>query len=380
MKTLASTLEQFRITNTGPVSGGRVLAVDVLRGFDMIWIIGFKKVVKGFDEAVNTPATNWLFAQLDHAEWYGFTFYDIIMPLFLFLVGLSMVFSMRKRLSIDRSNTELWKHIVIRFILLWFLGMVVQGKLLTYDIAQIKFFSNTLQAIASGYLIASLIILYLPVLYQIMAAAGLMLIYWGIFAWMPVPGFGAGSYAPDANIAIYFDKLIFGSFQDGTTYTWLISSLNFGATTMIGVFTGYLFQSGFKPTEKFWMLFSGGIGLIILSYLWMPWHPLIKHLWTGSFVLFSSGICMLMLAALYYVIDILNFKRWTLFFVVVGSNAIAAYVSASIFDYRLIAKVFVNGLEQYIGVWQPFVTALGGFTVLYCLLLYLYKQKIFIKI
>jgi hypothetical protein len=251
MNTLTGQLERFRVTASAPLSGGRVLAVDVLRGFDMIWIIGFKKVVKGFDEALNTPATNWLFAQLDHAEWYGFTFYDIIMPLFLFLVGISMVFSMRKRLSEDSSKISLWKHILIRFILLWILGMVVQGKLLTYDIDQIKLFSNTLQAIAAGYLIASVFILYLPVVMQIAATIGLMLVYWGIFSWVPVPGFGAGLYTPDGNIAIYLDKLILGPFQDGTTYTWILSSLNFGATTMLGVFTGYLFRSGMRPTDKF---------------------------------------------------------------------------------------------------------------------------------
>ena len=380
MNTLTAQLERFRVTASAPLSGGRVLAVDVLRGFDMIWIIGFKKVVKGLDEALNTPATNWLFAQLDHAEWYGFTFYDIIMPLFLFLVGISMVFSMRKRLSEDSSKISLWKHILIRFILLWILGMVVQGKLLTYDIDQIKLFSNTLQAIAAGYLIASVFILYLPVVMQIAATAGLMLVYWGIFSWVPVSGFGAGLYTPDGNIAIYLDKLILGPFQDGTTYTWILSSLNFGATTMLGVFTGYLFRSGMRPTDKFIALISAGTLLILLSYLWMPWHPLVKHLWTGSFVLFSGGICILMLAGLYFIIDILDVKRWTLFFVVVGSNAIAAYVSASIFDYRLIAKVFVNGLEQFTGAWQPFTVALGGFMVLYALLLYLYRQKIFIKI
>ena len=109
--------------------------------------------------------------------------------------------------------------------------------------------------------------------------------------------------------------------------------------------------------------------LILLAYIWMPWHPLIKHLWTGSFVLFSGGICLLMLAV----------SRAT-FFVVVGSNAIAAYVSASIFDYRLIAKVFVGGLEKYVGPWYPFLLALGGFMVLYVVLWRFYKHKIYIKL
>jgi predicted acyltransferase len=321
-----------------------------------------------------------MFSQLDHAEWYGFTFYDIIMPLFLYLVGISMVYSIRKRLSANPSKRVLWKHIAIRFAVLWVLGMVVQGKLLTYDVEQIKLYSNTLQAIAAGYLLASVIILYMPVAYQIGATLFLMLVYWGVFAWVPVSGVGAGLYAPDANIAIFIDNMVLGRFQDGTTYTWILSSLNFGATTMLGVFTGYLLQSQKKPLDKFYFLTAFGIILMLLSYAWMPWHPMVKHLWTGSFVLFSGGICVLMLASLYFVIDVLEYRKWTTFFVVVGSNAIAAYVSAGIFDYRLAAKVFVGGLEKYIGPWNPFVLASAGFAVLYLILNYMHRNKLFIKI
>ena len=152
-------LDHFGLDRQSVLSKDRILSVDALRGFDMIWIIGVKKVFKGLDDACNTPLTNWLFAQLDHAEWYGFTFYDIIMPLFLFLVGISMVYSTRKRLGAEPSKLALWKHIAVRFVLLWILGMVVQGKLLTYDVEQIKFYSNTLQAIAAGYLLASVLTL-----------------------------------------------------------------------------------------------------------------------------------------------------------------------------------------------------------------------------
>jgi predicted acyltransferase len=380
MKTLFQQLDFFNVNRQELVSKDRILSVDVLRGFDMIWIIGVKKIFKGLDEALGIPLTNWMFSQLDHAEWYGFTFYDIIMPLFLYLVGISMVYSMRKRLSADPSKKVMWRHIAIRFAVLWILGMVVQGKLLTYDFEQIKLYSNTLQAIAAGYLLASVVILYMPVMYQIGATLGLMLVYCGIFAWVPVPGVGVGLYTPDGNIAIYIDNLMLGKFQDGTTYTWILSSLNFGATTMLGVFTGYLLQSQRKPLGKFYYLTALGFILVLLSYAWMPWHPLVKHLWTGSFVLFSGGICLLMLALLYFVIDVLEYRKWTTFFVVVGSNAIAAYVSASIFDYRLIAKVFVSGLEKYVDPWYPFLLACAGFTVLYLILGYMHKNNIFIKI
>lgn len=363
-----------------PSKSDRVLSVDALRGFDMVWIIGGRKIIKGLNEAVDSPLTNWLSAQFEHAEWYGFTFYEIIMPLFLFLVGISMVYSTRKRLSGGTSKGKLWKHILLRIIILWILGMMVQGKLLTYDIEQIKIFSNTLQAIAVGYLIASLFILYLPIMYQFIGTLVLMLSFWIIMEWLHIPGVGSGFYTPEGNAAIFIDKLILGKFQDGTTYTWVLSGLNFGATTMLGVFTGYLLQSSKSPIKTFSeLLFLGSI-FMLLGLIWGYWHPIVKHLWTGSFVMYSGGLCILLLSIFYLLIDVLKLRRWSFFFVVIGSNAIAAYVSANIFDYRLIAKVFVGGLEKYFGTSYPFLLAFCGFIVLYLILNYLYKNKILIKI
>jgi predicted acyltransferase len=373
-------LDRFHVARPLGEVGSRVVSVDALRGFDMFWIIGGKKILQGLDEACGSPVTEWMASQLDHATWYGFTFYDVIMPLFMFLVGISMVYSVRRRLIVNPSRAVLWRHIAVRILWLWILGMMVQGKLLTYDIDQIKLYSNTLQAIAAGYLIASVIMMYLSVCYQVVVCAGLLLLTWGAFAWIPVPGFGTGSYTPDGNIAITIDRLLLGRFQDGTTYTWILSSLNFGVSTMLGVFTGYLLQSSATPFRKFLLMLGSGAALVVLGLAWSPWHDLVKHLWTGSFVLYAGGFCLLLLAMFYWVIDVLEYRRWSFPLVVVGSNAIAAYVSAHIFDYRVIAKVFVAGLEKYAGDWYSFLLALGGFAVLYGILYFLYRRKIIIRL
>jgi len=380
MNNLINRINNYGLQNRNSYSYPRIIAVDALRGFDMFWIIGGKKIFKGLDNAVDNSITNGIFAQLDHAEWLGFTFYDIIMPLFLYLVGISMVYSFRKRLSSDPNKTNLWKHVFTRIFWLWVLGMMVQGKLLTYDINEIKFYSNTLQAIAAGYLIATILIMNLSVAKQLFATVGLMLVYWAIMLFATVPGIGSGLYTPQVNYALYFDKLVLGSFQDGTNYTWLVSSLNFGATTMLGVFTAYLLQSDNKPLIKFYYLVIAGVSLIVFGQLWSLVHPSIKHIWTSSFVLFSGGICLLMLAVFFFFIDVLQYRKWTYFLIVIGSNAIFAYVSASIFDYRLIAKVFVSGLEKYTGNWYAFILAVGGFTVLFLILRFMHKHKIFLKI
>lgn len=380
MKTFLNSLNYFEINKQNAVSKERIISVDALRGFDMFWIIGGEYIFKGLDRACNNSITNVISAQLDHAEWLGFTFYDIIMPLFMYLVGVSMVYSFRKRLSVDPSKLNLWKHILVRIFWLWIFGMMLQGKLLTYDINEIKFYSNTLQAIAAGYLISSLFILNLSIIKQIITTAGLMLVYWAIMVFAPIPGLGSGHFAPEVNFALYIDKLLLGKFQDGTTYTWIISSLNFGATTMLGVFTGYLLQSDKKPVTKLYYLIIAGVALVVSGEVWGLVLPSIKHIWTSSFVLFSGGICVLLLAFFYLLIDVLNFKKWSLFFIIIGSNAIAAYVSASLFNFTLVSVIFVGGLEKYVSAWYWFILATSGVAVLFLILRYMYKNKIFLKI
>lgn len=380
LKETLTRIDRFQVACPGLTATGRITSVDALRGFDLFWIIGAEAILKSLDRIFNSPATNFISTQLDHVEWTGFRFYDLIMPLFLFIVGVSIPFSYRRRLEKIPSKTALWPHIIKRVIILWILGMAVQGNLLEYDWNKLKFYSNTLQAIASGYLIASIIILYLKVTWQIAATFLLMFIYWAILALFPVLGFGAGVITPDANFAIYFDKVVFGSFQDGTTYSWIISSLNFGATVMIGVFSGYLLQSEIKISRKVIYLVLAGISLIILGSIWHIWLPSVKHIWTSSFVLFSGGICLLSLTLFVWLVDHLNFKKSFVFFTVIGMNAIFAYCAAHLFDFGKVADVFVAGLKPYIGEWYSFLRALGGFGALYLILWQMYKHKIFIKI
>ena len=380
MKNIFKEINYFSINDNNLVSGERILSVDALRGFDMFWIIGGKEIFRSLDKIFNNSTTDFIKSELKHAEWLEFNFYDLIMPLFLFLVGISMVYSFRKRLGREPSKSKLWKHIIVRFIWLWILGMVVQGNLLTYDIDEIKFYSNTLQAIAIGYLIAAVFILYTNVFYQVLLTFGLMLIYWLLLEIIPVPGFGTGLYTPDGNSAIYIDKIILGKFWAEGNWSWIISSLNFGATTMLGVFAGYLLQSQKKPISKFYYLLFSGIIMLIIGLIWDFWHPSIRRLWTSSMVLYTGGLCLLLLALFYYIIDVLQYRKWSKMFIVIGSNAIAAYVSTHIFDFKLVAKVFVSGLEKYVGTWYPFILSLGGFMVLYLILKFMHKNKIFLKV
>lgn len=375
-------LKTIDVSSKSTPSNHRLVSVDALRGFDMFWIMGGHPIFLGLDNVFHNKGTAFIKQQFDHAVWFGFNFWDIIMPLFLFLAGVSMVFSFRKRMAENSSHKAIWIHTIKRVIILWVLGMIVQGKLLTYDINQIQFYSNTLQAIASGYLVATILTLYLPVKYQIASTAILMLAFWASLALIPVNGTTDGAYTQYGNVAYHFDRLILGQFHDGQDYTWILSSLNFGATTMLGVFSGYMLQSEKPAFIKFRNLVIYGILLIAGGLLMNQWHPVIKKIWTSSFVLYSGGICVLMLALFYLVIDIYKFRLGTKWMVILGSNAILGYVAWHLFEpaFTSVSAVFVDGMKRFIGDWYQTVLYFGSFLVIFLILKYMYNRKIFIKI
>ena len=360
--------------------GQRVLSVDALRGFDMFLIIGGYGIITGFIKALDVGFLNALLPQTRHVPWAGFHFWDLIMPLFLFIVGVAMPFSLGKRLQRGDTKKQLYFHIIKRAVLLFILGMIAQGNLLEYDLSKLHIYCNTLQAIATGYLIASIIILNMNVVWQIATTVVMLLLFWALMTFVPVPGSQAGNLTPDGNLAIYLDRLILGRFEDGTSYTWIASSITFACTVMMGTMAGHLLRSQKPPTAKVIWLSAAGVGSIVAGWVWGIWFPIIKHLWTSSFVLFSGGICLLLLAAFYLVIDVWGLRKWAFGFVVIGTNAIAVYMATSLFDFRRIGNIFVGGLDKWLGPWNDFVQATAAFAIVWLILYFLYHKKIFIKI
>lgn len=374
--------ERFSLSDMPSVSGTRIASVDALRGFDMFWIIGGDIGFQSLDNVFNSKLTAFIKNQFDHAEWFGFHFEDIIMPLFLFLVGLSMTFSFRKRLEKGEGKREILIHTLKRVLLLWFLGMIVQGNLLSYDPSDFRFYTNTLQAIASGYLIASLLILYLPLSSQFLVTMMLMFSYWVIIGLFPLEGEAWHRYDPENNVAMIIERTVMGRHIGWGSYTWLLSSLNFGATVMLGVYAGYLMMLPGTQWSKFRQYLVSGILLILISLFWDILHPIIKKIWTGSFVLFSGGISFMLFALFYFVIDILRIQNGIRWMTVIGSNAITAYVAWHLFgnNFMDMASVFLNGLKPCIDEWYITLRIFGGTLILYFILLFLYRRKIFIKI
>ena len=362
-----------------PAIQARLLSVDALRGFDMLWITGGATIFITLNDAVHAPVTGTIATQLDHVPWQGFHFLDIIMPLFLFLTGVSMPLSFKKRLQKSSLKALAW-HIIKRVLILWVLGMMVQGNLLTYDFSKFAFFSNTLQAIAAGFVVSAIIILNLGVTAQLFVTIALLVIYFLAIYLIPFPGGAAGMLDPHQNLALYIDKALLGSHQDGTNYTWILTSIGFTATVMTGVFASYILQSALAAKSKLKTLAITGAVMVATGLLLNPVYPIIKHIWTSSFVLFSSGLCFLLLAFFYLMVDYWHYRRWAMFFIVTGSNSILAYMIGELYDFSGLAGVLLHGTQRFLGEWYPFVLSLGSYAVFWLFFYFLYKKKIFIKV
>lgn len=360
----------------------RVRSVDALRGFDMLMIIFADRFFFALHEGADSNITSLLAKQFQHPDWFGFGFYDIIMPLFLFIVGIVIPVSLTRKKEQNASKASIHISLFRRFIILFILGWIVQGNLLDLNPDRFQIMSNTLQAIAVGYFFSSLFYLYFPQkwIYGIFALC--LLIYTVLLTVPSIPEVGRSELLPDKNFAVYVENLIFGKYADssGGHYTWLLSSFGFTATVLSGVFAGELICSNNTRKKIAIYLTVIGVAGIILGFILGIWHPIVKKIWTSSFVLFTSGICFLLLALFYWIIDVKGYYKWTFPLTVIGMNAIVAYVASHVLNFPEIAHSLLFGLEKFTGLYYDMTLTLGGFGILYFILWYMYQNKTFVKI
>jgi len=345
----------------------------------MFWIVGGKPVFLALLKLFVNPLPGWLPRQFEHKPWNGFSAEDLIMPLFLFVVGCAMPFSFAKRIEQGASRQSLYLKIARRVAILWVLGMIYQGYLLKYDLSQLLLFSNTLQAIAVGYALSAVVMLNVRPIWQVVTIAALLVAYWALLAFVPVPGHGAGVLEPDANLALWLEERLLGHFRRGT-YVWVLPCLGFTATVLLGVMGGHLLRSRQSFGQKVALLVALGVGSLAAGAAWDLWLPINKHMWTSSMVLWAGGWSFLLLAAFYLLIDGLKWRAWAFPFTVIGANAITAYMLARIVDFKQFGAYFVGSLAPRIGVWGEFLQAFVSLAVLWLLLWYMRRNKTFIKI
>jgi len=274
---------------------------------------------------------------IKHAEWNGWTPADFIFPSFLFLVGVSLVFSYSARMRHGESREQILWHAFKRSLLLIAIGLFVNGfPFIGIDWHGFRFEGVT-QRIALCYFAAAIFVLWSNRRGQIVAVAACLLGYWAILRFLPVPGFGMpGRDIPfmdqNGNIAAWLDrKLFMGHLYNGNRDPeGIIHTIPAIATTLIGVLTGSWLRSARDcGTIALRMLLFGILGLVA-GQVWNLWFPINKNLWTSSFVLFAGGFSLVLLAFLYWVLEIKQWRgAWTMPILVFGMNAIAGFVADS---------------------------------------------------
>ncbi len=362
-----------------PFEAQRLKSLDALRGFDMFWIIGGGAIFHGLAKLLPAGLGGRITAQLDHVPWQGLHAWDVIWPLFMFVVGVAMRLSYERRRAAGTPSRALYAHAVRRALILFVLGMVAQGNLLAFSLSKLRPCYSVLHGIAAGYLIATIVMMTLKPKWQAAAIGAFLLVYWALVAWIPVPGVGAGVLTPDGNAATYIDRLVLGRFHYGAN-TWFLSYLGFASSVLLGVLAGELLLSRRAAREKLYILCAAGAGSLALGLIWSLGFPIIKLLWTSSYVLVCGGISYLLLAAFYLVIDVLEYRRWAFAFVVIGMNSIAVYMAAMLFDFRRIGNIFVGALLPRLGAAASLVEALAAFAVVWLILFWMYRTKSFLRI
>ncbi len=366
-----------------PIVRERVVSIDALRGFDMFWIMGHELgniFVSSLVILIVGHLPDSVGYQLEH-HYARFVAWDMIMPLFLFICGVSLPFSIGRRLDEGDSRRSIYLKMTRRVILLWILGMIAQGNLLQFRLDHLKVYSNTLQSIAAGYVVATIALVELrTVARQIALCAGLLLAFALIMLFVPWPGGVTGSFAQDANLAWWIDTTVMGRYMDGDGYTWILSSLGFAATVIMGSLAGHVLKSPLPGLRKVLILLGTGLACLAAGWLAAFIVPNVKHLWTSSMVLWSGGWSLLLLGVFYLVIDVLGYKRWAFPFQVIGANAILAYMAEKLFCVSHICKNLFGGLCAHFGPAHEFVFTCLSILLLWSALYYLYRNRIFVRV
>jgi predicted acyltransferase len=395
-------------------SSQRLMSLDALRGFDMFWILGADAIMRGLRGMSDSRLADKLATQLEHAKWEGFRFNDLIFPLFVFIVGVSVVFSL-SRLIEREGRAAAVKRIVRRSVLLFALGLFSSGG-----------FANTwpnmrlmgvLNQIALGYLFTGILFCFLRPRGLVAACVLVLGGYWAMMTFVPFPdvrptpdtvfigkenGFTNiaqlnlsstnlihGTFIKGVNLANYVDqKFLPGRKYDGT---WdpegLLGTLGVVGSCLLGVLAGLLLKN---PTitdrRKVALLVGLGVAGVALGWLWGLQFPVIKKIWTSSYVLVAGGYSAILLGVFYLIVDVWKRQTWCQPFVWIGMNAITVYVGGGLIGFRGIAtKLAGGGIQHFLntqvtrGLGDMLISLIGLLLAIgFCH--FLYKRKIFLRL
>jgi len=398
-------------------SSQRLMSLDALRGFDMFWIMGGDGLAAALGKLGSDPVTQTVATQLEHVEWAGFHFYDLIFPLFVFIVGVSLVFSLSRAIEQEGRGGAL-KRVFVRFALMFAVALFYSGGF-TSAWPDIRLL-GVLNRIALCYLGAALIFCFFRQSWRGIAtiAAGLLAGYWALMTFVSFPDLRPvntagelvsekmtatstaqlnwdstntvkGIFEPGLNFAHYIDqKYLPGKKWDKT---WdpegLLSTLPAIASCLLGVLAGLLLKSQtVDDRRKITVLFAGGVVAVLAGFAWSGQFPVIKKIWSSSFVLVAGGYSAILLGLFYLVVDVLKYQRWCQVFVWYGMNPITVYLADNIIGFRRVAsRLLGTDVKAFFDAtvtpgFGDLMLSFGEIGVGLCLVWFLYRRKIFLRL
>lgn len=408
-----------------PAASKRLMSVDALRGFDMFWIIGADALVRGFQSMQENAATTFLSTQLSHCAWAGFRFYDLIFPLFVFISGVSIVFSLTKEREQHGTTGAFWR-LFRRFLLLYIVGIFYSGGF-SGPIAEIRWL-GVLPRIALGYFFAGLIFLFCKPKVMAGLAVGLLAGYWALFHFAPIRDIRLqkpemeemakaagkpysmdfvkeqyaattartnGVFEPGYNVVNHFDF----EHLPGRKYDiyfdpeGILSTFPAIVSCLLGVFAGLLLRRpDWSDQKKLICLFSCGAAGVILGSLWSSplvgpaQFPVVKKLWTSSFVLVTAGWSLILLGTFYGIVDVWKKQTWCQPFVWMGMNSITIYLASNfIGGFRKLGERLVGGdiklwMDAHLQGSGNLLIAVAGLSLAFWFVGFLYKKKVFLRL
>jgi len=396
--------------NNSPVPNlpQRLTSLDAYRGFVMLLMMGEVLSFKNVSAALpDNGFWKFLCFHQSHVEWVGCSLHDLIQPSFSFIVGVALPFSIASRLARGQGQWRLSLHAFWRALLLVLLGVFLRST----GSSQTNWtFEDTLTQIGLGY--GFLFLLgFRPVRDQWLAFAGLLVGYWALFAAWPLPGAGfdwksagvtpdwsgnlngfAAHWNKNTNPAWAFDTWFLNLFSRAKPFTnngggyATISFIPTLATMILGLLAGGVLRSERTALAKVrWLTIAGVVCLAGGALLgWLGICPVVKRIWTPSWVLFSGGWCLLLLAAAYAALDCRGWKAWSFPLVVIGTNSIAAYCIAHLFEGFIAKNLYTHighGLFQSCGLaYEPLLHGAAVLLIFWLILLWMFRRKIFLRI
>ena len=374
-ETTASVAHIMKQPETGaPV---RLLSLDAFRGLTLLFMV-----------LVNNGGGPVSYPPLEHSAWNGWTMTDTVFPSFLWIAGVAITLALGRHLEAGEAPGKLLRIVFRRAVIIYVLGLLVYA-FPHFSLSHQRLL-GVLQRIAICYLAASIIYIYCGVRTQIIWIISLFAVYWGLMAFIDVPGYGPGNLTVEGNFAHYVDRIVLGAHNYASTKTWdpegIVSTLPAIGTALLGVMAGHILRLTIPLAARRNRLLIAGGFLIALGLIWNLKLPINKKLWTDSFATFMAGLDFVVLAVFLWLVDERGIRKWIKPLTIAGMNAITVYLASEFLSEFLDATPLHHIIysRYFAPIASPpnasLLWALSFTLLMYLLAWFLYRRRWFLRI